>query len=89
LRNTKLVFVNITTTYCTLEKRYLVVPEETWLDVLAVNLAVDVPDLEVAELPQHSLHPRHDMVDEAAYFKNVKVAFRFYKRYYCMPIFMI
>jgi len=45
---------------------YLVVPEKAGLDVLAVNLPVDVPDLEVAELPQHALHTRHDVVDEAA-----------------------
>jgi hypothetical protein len=46
---------------------YLVVPEKAGLDILAVNLPVDVPDLEVAELPQHALHTRHDVVDETAF----------------------
>ena len=44
----------------------LVISEEAGLYVLAVDLPVDVPDLEVAELPEHALHPRHDVVDEPA-----------------------
>ncbi len=48
---------------------YLVVPEKAGLDVLAIYLPVDVPDLEVAELPQHALHTRHDVVDKATYIR--------------------